>query len=628
MLVASIVGTSHPSANAESPPESASHPHDAIVLQVDATDVARGIFRVRETVPIERAGKMVLLYPKWLPGYHAPAGPIEKLGGLSVSINGKALSWERDPTDTYAFGVQIPEGVAKLDIEFQYLSPVTTQQGRVVTTPDMLALEWNTVALYPQGNAVRHIQVAPSVKLPDGWAFATTLEVAEKVPGRDQEAIQFQPVSLERLIDSPLYAGSNFQRFSLDHSNPSTVSLNVFADRPAQIAMSADMLQAHRNLVQQADRLFGTRPFDRYEILLTLSNHLGGYGLEHRRSSENSVPADYLLNWERSMAEERLLVPHEYVHSWNGKFRRSIGLLTPHYNAPASDTLLWMYEGLTEYWGQVLAARSGLHTPQQSLDSLAVLAATAENRIGRRWRPLADTLHDPIIARNASLPWPNWQRGADYYPEGPLLWLDVDTKLRELSGDKRSLDDFARRFYSEATATAEPLGYDLGDIAAGLNAIQPHDWASLLQQRLTSHDAPLAGLERGGWRLVYRDVQSDFSAKVDARSGGADLSFSLGLSIGSDAMVRDVQWGSPAFDAGLTIETKLIAVNGVAYDHDQLKRSVTAAKERGSPIQLLALKADRYRTVDIAWRGGLRYPHLERVATLPNRLTAILAPRK
>jgi predicted metalloprotease with PDZ domain len=600
----------------------------AIALNVDATDVTRGIFRVRETVPITQPGQLVLLYPKWLPGYHAPAGPIDKLGGMTISAQGKSLAWQRDPNDVYAFHVEVPTGATEIAIEFQYLSPVMPQQGRIVTTDDMLALEWHTVVLYPQGNAADHINVAASVSLPQGWSYATSLDAV----GPSQGGIRFQPVSLEALVDSPLYAGRHFQRIALDavenSSRAPSVWLNVFADRAAQLELNPERIAAHRRLVHQADLLFGARPFARYEFIVTLSDRLGGYGLEHRRSSENSISAAYLLDWDRSLAEERTLLPHEYVHSWNGKFRRSAGLLTPHYHAPVSDTMLWMYEGLTEYLGWVLAARSGLRTQQQTLEALAALAAFHAHRAGREWRNLSDTTNDPIIGRNAPLPWPNWQRGGDYYPEGPLFWLDIDTRIRELSKSHRSLDDFVRLFFGQASATAAPSPYDFEAIVAALNQVQPYDWSAHLRQRLTSHESPLDGLERGGWELTYRTEQTAYGVAVDGKAGATDFNYSLGFTVGQDAVLREVLWGSPAYESGLVIGTRLVAVDGIACEVDELKRAISVARDAQRPIELLVQNGNRYRTVRIDYRGGLRFPHLQRIAATSDVLGRIFAARR
>lgn len=600
----------------------------AITLEVDATDVTRGIFQVKQIVPVERSGPLVLLYPKWLPGYHAPAGPIDKLGGLTIAAGDRQLQWRRDPNDVFAFHIDVPEGVTELTLQFQYLSPVTPQQGRVVATEDMLALEWLTVVLYPQGPVADRIDIAASVALPPDWSFATSLEPLAPTG----ESIRFQTVSLETLIDSPLYAGRYSRRVALDGeqraSRPPSVWLTVFSDRPTQLDLNPQRVAEHRRLVQQADLLFGTRPFSRYEFLVTLSDRLGGYGLEHRRSSENSISATYLTDWERSVAEERTLLPHEYVHSWNGKYRRSAGLATPHYHAPVNDTMLWMYEGLTEYLGWVLTARSGLRTQQQTIEALAALAAFHEHRAGRAWRSLADTTNDPLIGRNAPLPWPNWQRGGDYYPEGPLFWLDIDTRIRELSKSRRSLDDFARLFFSKASASAAMDAYDFDAIVTALNQVQPYDWSTHLKQRLTSREAPLDGIERGGWELVYRGEQSNYGVAVDGKAAATDFSYSLGFLVGQDGALREVLWGSPAYDAKLTIGTRLIAVNGIAYDATELKAAIATAKSASESVELLVLNGTRYRTVAIDYRGGLRFPHLQRKAGAPDLLEGIFSERR
>lgn len=594
--------------------------HETIELRVDATDVQRGIFRVRERIPLTKPGRLTLLYPKWLPGYHAPAGPIDKLAGLVMTAGTTRLQWSRDPRNVFAFHVDVPEGADSITLEFQFLSPTTPQQGRIAMTPDMLALEWHSVLLYPQGEAASLIRVAPMVRLPDEWRFATSLNRGET--GAWQH---FAPVSLATLVDSPLYAGRHFRRFALDPDSRSPVHLNVMADSPEQIALDPARLAAHRRLVEQADRLFGSRPFERYEFLVTLSDRLGGYGLEHRGSSENSIAAESFLRWDR-FPSDRLLLPHEYVHSWNGKLRRADALLTEDFHQPVSNELLWVYEGLTAYWALVLAARSGLRSPDQARQDLAELAARAEHRAGRSWRPLADTLNDPIIGRNAPLPWPNWQRGGDYYSEGPLLWLDVDTRIRELSGERRSLDDFARAFFRGNSRSA-PRGYDLDDIVEALDAVQPYDWRSHLTGLLNAREAPLDGIVRGGGRLIYTAVQNDVAAAVEQQDGRLDLSYSLGAVVAGDGTLSEVLWDSPAFAAGLTAGTGIVSVNGAPFTHSALRSAIAAAAERDLPIRLHVANAGHERTVAIPYRGGLRYPRITRAEDTRDRLAEILAPR-
>lgn len=595
-----------------------------ILLAVDATDTTRGIFRIRESIPVNKPGLMTLRYPKWLPGYHAPTGPIDKLVGLIVRAAGKRIAWTRDPIDVYAFHVEVPEGATTLNLEFQYLSPNAPQQGRIVMTPEMLSVQWHTVALYPAGYPVNTILVAPSVTLPVGWQFATALETTSAGAGMTA----FKAAPFDVLVDSPLFAGRHFRSIDLDVNGRIPVRLNMMADRPEQLAIGPEQLAAHRALVPQADKLFGSRHFDHYDFLLSISATVGEYGLEHHRSSENSVPANYFTAWDEAFAVRHLLA-HEYVHSWNGKFRRSGGLLTSDFNAAAGNGLLWMYEGLTTHWGNVLAARSGLWSRQQALDALAAVAAAFEHRAGRQWRTLGDTTNDPIIATHGAPVWPSWQRSGDYYAHGQLLWLEIDMLIRELSAGRRSLDDFARAFFGIDGRAPGPVAYELDEVIRVLNQVQPHDWAALLRARLASsdEDTTLDGLRRGGYRLIYADTPSDYSRSLEAAAGNTDLTYSLGLTIASDGALRDVLWDGPAFAAGLTVGTRIVAVNDTAYDADDLKRVIAAAQESPAAIRLLVSKGDQHRMLEIHYRDGLRYPRLERIAGTPDRLSAMLAPR-
>jgi predicted metalloprotease with PDZ domain len=390
-----------------------------------------------------------------------------------------------------------------------------------------------------------------------------------------------------------------------------------------------NQIAAHRNLVQQAYRLFGAYHFDHYDFLLALSDKMSGIGLEHHRSSENGTSPTYFTDWDKSPAGRDLLA-HEFAHSWNGKYRRGADLLTPTFNVPMRNSLLWVYEGQTQYWGNVLAARSGLLSKQQGLESLAMVAAAFDNRTGRVWRSLADTTNDPVIAARKPLSWRSWQRSEDYYSEGQLIWLDADTLIRERSGDKRSLDDFAKAFFGGPSGTFEPKPYDFAEVVATLNAVEPYDWASFLTTRLEGHGpgAPLDGLARGGYRLVYTPVPTDFFKANEARRKIVDLSYSIGLVLEKDGTISDVAWGGPGFKAGLITGSQVIAVGGVAYDADGLKAAITAATDPAKPVELLIKSGDRYRTLKLVYTGGLRYPRLERDPKIPARLDTIYSPRK
>lgn len=593
-------------------------------LTVDATDLDRRIFRVKETIPVDKAGPMVLLYPEWLPGNHAPRGQIEKMAGLTITAGGQPVRWFRDPVDIYAFHVVVPEGATALELEFQFLSATAGDQGRVVVTQEMLNLQWNSTAFYPAGWYTRRIPIQAAVTLPRGWKFGVALDVA----GTEGDTTTFEPVSFETLVDSPMFAGRYFKQVDLDPGGRSPVRLNIVADRAELLDITDEQIQKHRNLVAQADRLFGARHYDRYDFLLALTDRMGGIGLEHHRSSENQVEPEYFTDWDK-MAPERNLLPHEYSHSWNGKFRRGADLWTPDFATPMRDSLLWVYEGQDQYWGYVLGARSGLVSRQDTLDAIAQTAAVYDYRVGRRWRALEDTTNDPVISARKPKGWMSWQRSEDYYSEGQLIWLDADTLIRERTGGKKSLDDFAKAFFGVNDGSWTPLTYQFDDVVAALDAVTPYDWAGFLRTRLEGHGpAPLDGLARGGYRLVWKDKPNAYAKATESLYKRTDLTWSVGLLLSAGGAVTGVQWDGPAFKAGLTVGAQLVAVNGESYSAARLKAAITAAKDVAAPIELIVKTGEQYRVVRIAWTGGLRYPHLERIEGTPDRLGDILTARK
>jgi predicted metalloprotease with PDZ domain len=601
-----------------------------LTLSVDASDLDRRLFRVREQIPVT-PGPLTLLYPQWLPGKHAPRGAIDKLAGLAIRGNGQPIAWTRDPVEVYAFHLDVPAGVATLEVEFEFLTPLEPAQGRVVVTPDMLNLQWEAVALYPAGHDVRRITVAPSVKLPAGWQFASALPVAAggtpNVAAADG-TVTFAPVAFDVLVDSPIFAGRHFRRIELA-GGKAPVHLNIVADEARDLAVTPEQVKLHQNLVVQADKLFGARHYDHYEFLLALTDRLGGIGLEHHRSSENSQSPGHFTEWERYLPERGLL-PHEYTHSWNGKFRRPAGLATPNFNVPMQGDLLWVYEGQTQYWGHVLTARTGLWTAEQARDALAEVAARyADNRPGFAWRDVQDTTNDPVIAARRPLPYRNWQMSEEYYSAGALTWLAVDTKLRELTREKRSLDDFARAFFGvdDGSYAVKPYGFD--DVVAALNGVAPLDWAAFLRARIEAHAPPLDGLAASGWKLVYTDQPSAFQKAAEADRKALDLAASLGLVVGSkDGKIADVRWNGPAFQAGIAPTSTLVAVNGREFKPERLKEAIAAAKDGSTPIDLLVKSGEEYKTVRLDYHDGLKYPHLERIAGTPDRLGAIFAPKR
>lgn len=593
-----------------------------LTLTVDATDISRRVFRVRQQLPV-RAGRLTLLFPKWIPGKHRPDGPIHRLAGLRISAGGQPLTWARDARDVHAFAVDVPAGVTTLDIAFDMLTPTAGNQGRVVMTPDMLNLEWGTVALYPAGYPVRDIRIAPTLVLPAGWQAGTALELQ----ARRGDTLAFAEVSFETLQDSPVYAGRHFRQVDLDPGAAVPVTLAIIADAPRYLDYTEAQIGKHRAMVQQAYRLFDSRHFDHYEFLFSLSDRMGGNGLEHHRSSENGVAPGYFTEWDKNVARRELLA-HEFVHSWNGKFRRPEGLATPDFHVPMEDSLLWVYEGQTQYWGKVLAARSGLWDRQTALDSLAVVAATYDgDRPGLAWRNVQDTTHDPIIAMRRPQPYRSHQLSEDYYNAGALIWLAVDARLRALTGERRSLDDFASRFFGIDDGSWSVLPYSFDDVVAALDGIAPHDWAGFLRSRLDAHAAPLDGLAASGWKLVYRDTQSAYQKAAQAARKTTDYTGSLGLVVANGSgIVEGVRWDGPAFNAGIAPDSTLLAVNGYVFETAALDDAIKAAQTGGTPIELVVKHGDSVQTVAIDYRGGLRYPHLERIAGTPDRLSKILTP--
>ncbi len=589
-----FVGQAHATAAGVQIPAPKDVPYPGVIqLHVDATDLDHRVFRVRESIPVAAPGRTTLLYPKWLPGNHSTTGPIDKLAGLIIHGNtGERLEWQRDPVEMYAFHVDVPAGVTQLELEFQFLTPTDTSQWRVVMTPDLLGLQWEKALLYPAGYYARQIPVEATIRLPAGWQFASALRGAN----RTGDTVRFSTTPLETLVDSPLFAGSHYRRVELDTSAKGPVRLNIFADAPEELQATDEQLEKHRRVVREAVDLFGARHFQEYDFLLAISDHFTGIGLEHHQSSENGVGLGYFTDWD-SNGNGRDLLPHEMIHSWNGKFRRPADLWTPSYEVPMGPSLLWVYEGMTEYLGAVLASRSGLWSPELTRDILARYAANYDlGRAGRQWRNLQDTTQQPILNYRGRQSYQSWQRGKDYYTEGLFVWLDVDTKIRELTRGRRSLDDFARAFYGVEDGRIEPLTYTFDDVVATLNSVAPYDWTTMLRTRLDGHGprAPLEGLERGGWRLVFKDEPSASVKESDAADGTQNFLYSLGVNLGKDGKVGEVFWDSVAFKAGVAPGMTVVAVNGKAYTHARLKDALKAAKADPQAADGIARSQRRY----------------------------------
>ena len=601
-----------------------------VSLLVDATGVNNRVFSVHETIPI-KGRNLTLLYPEWLPGTHSPSNPVVELAGLLVTVNGKRISWLRDPVNMYAFHIEAPQGATSLDIDFQFVAPLDPKRGRI--SSKFADVTWNSVLLYPAGYFSRDIKFEAAIRLPDGWKFACALDVKSQ----NGNLVQFKETTLNTLIDSPLYAGAHFKRLDLSTGPDNPVYLDVFADKPADLEITPEELQYHKNLVIEAQKLFNSRHYDHYDFLFSVSDIVSGKGLEHHQSSEDGLRANYFTDWSAGVSG-RALLPHEYTHSWNGKFRRPADLWTPNFNVPMRNSLLWVYEGLTDYYGNVLTARSGMRTPEQARDEFAQIAASFEISPGRTWRSLEDTTMQPIITSHFSVPeaWPSWQRSYDYYPESDLVWLDADTKIRELSDGKKSLDDFAKLFFGIDNGSYITVPFTFDDLVKALSTVQPFDWAGFFRARVheVNPSVPEDGFTRGGYRLVYNDTEPEWLKKTE-NVRGASFATSLGFSVKSESgpgatpgSLDNVWWDSVAFKAGLTPDMQLQAVNDQKYTAASLREAILAAEKSKEPIKLLLKRGDEFVTVSLDYHGGMRYPHLERVETTPDRLGAILAPAK
>ncbi len=596
----------------------------SIRLHIDLVDAPRNIYHAHLQIPAH-AGEMRLVFPKWIPGNHRPSGPIGALTGIHMEAAGHALAWQRDNIDMYEFHVNVPAGVDTLDVSLDAITTLDSAGGGgPAASSNILDLNWNAVLLYPQGAKSDDVSFTPSVTLPAGWRFGTALPVARS----DGDEVEFAPVSLTTLIDSPMIAGAHYRKIEVTKSGDTPVHvMDLVADAEPDLVMTSKDVAAYQKLVAETGALFGARHYRQYHFLLTLSDQVGGHGLEHHESNDSVEAERALLDPDLHMLYADL-VPHEFTHSWNGKYRRPAGLATPNYQEPMIGDLLWVYEGLTQYLGTVLAARSGLWTDEQYREALAGTAAALDHRAGRTWRPLEDTARSVQTLRMMGSQWQNWRRGLDYYPEGELIWLEVDAIIRQQSHGQRSLNDFCRKFHGGESGAPKVVSYTFDDVVRGLNEVAPYDWAGLLRERVaaTSTHAPLGGIERGGWKLVYNDKPNLFTAAEEKLAKFGDFAYSLGFTAGEDGKLDDVIVGSPAYRSGLGPGMKLVAVNGRKWSTPVLRAALKAAQGNGQPIELLVENAQFFKIYSVAYRDGEKNPHLERVSEQPDILGEILKP--
>jgi predicted metalloprotease with PDZ domain len=605
-------------------PRAQGTPKASLSVAVDATEVMRQVFHTHIEMAVA-PGALTLYYPKWLPGEHGPNGPIAEIAGLKLRVDGAPLAWHRDPVDMYALHLTLPAGARSLVIDFDFLSSGGEgiySSGRS-TSAELAILSWNTVVLYPQGIATDDVAVTASVRLPAGWKLATALPVARH--GEGTEATEFKPISLTSLIDSPVLLGAHTRTVDLGTA-ALPHEIDMAADTEGALDMPAGFPALYQNLVRETEAFFGGHHYRGYHWLLTLSDHTAHFGLEHHESSDDRTDEQALLKegLRRNLAG---LLSHEYAHSWNGKFRRPAGLISPDLHTPMQGDLLWVYEGLTQYASTVLPARSGLWTPEYTRDRIAQIAASLDYQPGRTWRPLADTAVAAQTLGGLPSGWGSWRRGSDYYDESVLIWLEADTILREKTHGQASMDDFCHLFHG-GMGGPEVRTYTFADVVATLNALVPYDWKGFLTSRLesTAPQSPQGGVRAGGWKLTYTGVPNDAIKDREERSKYVDWTYSLGLEVKEDGEIRDVIPGTPAFKAGIGPGMKLVAVNGRAWKKEWVDAALREAQGSKAPIELLVENVEYYKTYGVDYHGGPRYPHLERDPEHPDLLGMNLAP--
>ncbi len=597
-------------------------PPGPIKITVDATHAPQRILHAKLEIPV-RPGPLTLYYPKWMPADHSPDGPIPNLAGLKFSARGKEIVWHQDLVDMYAFNLDVPDGVNSIDASLDFLisAPGPTIDFAASGSAKLFILMWNQVTLYPKGWPAAQLTFNPTLTVPTGWKFNTSLPIASQ----SGNTITFAPVPLDLLIDSPVQSGEYVRVYPLNPGSKPTHEVDVASDDAWAVDISPALIENYSRLVAEAGALYRSHHYRDYHFLLTLSDNVLPLGQEHHESSDDRVAQNTLVDPNARLLEAGLF-PHEFTHSWNGQFRRPEGLATPDFQAPMKGELLWVYEGLTEYLGTVLSARSGLTTPQQTRDYIALTASTMDHRAGRRWRSLQNTANAAQILYFSPQEWASYRRSVDFYPESVLIWLDVDATIRKLTNDRRSMDDFCHAFYAPPDGEPVIKTYTFDDVVATLNQIAPNDWRAFLRERLdsTGAPAPLGGITGGGWKLVYNDDPNEFLAAGDAVSGGGDFTASIGMRVKGDGTVIDSIPGLPAFESGVSPYLRIIGVNGRQFSVDELRRAIQASKSGSETITLTASNTGTIETHTIHYRDGNRYPHLERVEGTQDFLGEIL----
>ena len=599
-------------------------PLNEIMLTVDATEAPRKILHASETIPV-KPGALTLYYAKWIPGEHSPSGPVVDFSSLVIQAGGKTLPWRRDLVDMYAFHLDIPAGAGQIELAFDFL--LAAQPGMFTSgessTSQLAVINWNQVILYPGGLASDSILVSPGIKLPAGWKFATALERKDQ-PG---DVIHFSTVSLTTLVDSPVLTGAHFRRIDITPTGGVPHAIDLAADGDAALNMPPEQIEAHKRLVLEANALFGARHYNHYDFLVTLSDKAAHFGLEHHQSSDDRMPERVFVDSGLQRTWSTLLA-HEYAHSWNGKYRRPLGLSPKDYQTPLTGELLWVYEGLTTYFGPLLAVRSGIFTPQDFRDNLAGIAARLNNLPGRTWRSLQDVDDAAQILYGARGDWESLRRPVDFYDESYLIWLEVEVMIRSMTQGKKSFTDFCRKFFGGKDAGPSLIPFTYDDVIATLNEIVPYDWNSFWTKRLQSLDAraPLGCIEQSGWKLVYQEMPSPYQDAEENNEKNIDARYSLGIFLREDGSMQDVIPGSPAAKAGLSPGMTLVAVNRRKFTKQIFRDAMKMDKGSSTPLEILASNGDYFKTYLLDYHGGERYPRLERDTSTADMLSEIIRP--
>ncbi|MGA9813145.1 MAG: M61 family peptidase [Terriglobales bacterium] len=609
-----------------SPVFGAGMPASHVSLFVDASEAPRKIFHARLTIPA-KPGDLTLYYPKWIPGEHGPTGPVQDLAGLKFTANGKTLPWRRDLLDGWTFHVEVPAGASSIEASLDFISPAGSEgiyTGGATATDRMAVINWNDVLLYPAGWPSDDLTYTASLRLPADWKFGTSLAVTSQSGAE----IKFAPVSLTMLVDGPVITGEYLKVVPLNAGQKPAVEMDVAADSAAALDAPAEVWEHYKNLVKQTDALLGAQHYRDYHFLYSLSDHVAHFGLEHHESNDSRLGERALVDPTKRLLGAGLL-SHEFVHSWNGKYRRPADLATSDYEKPMQTDLLWVYEGLTTYLGEILTGRMGERTPEEFRDALANTAAELDHTPGRAWRNLQDTADGVPAMQDAPRQWESWRRGLDYYDEDELNWLWADTIIRHETHGQKSLDDFCRIFHGPPSGPPQVKTYTFDDIVATLNQVAPYDWRGFWTERLTNHGpgAPLGGIEGSGWKLVYDDTRSPLTQAEEGERNAINSAYSIGLWLKSDGTVTDTVEGMPAAQAGIGPGMKVIAVNGRKFSKDVLDDALREGKNSKAALELLVENTEYYKTYKLDYHGGEKFPHLVRDETKPDVLSEIIKPR-